>query len=179
MKREWLLLNITLPTQPSKARVNVWRKLKAMGAANLGQSAWVLPYSEFHVENFNEIIKYTDENGGKTFMMKTEILKLQDGKEITDYFNADRDEEYKELLDQCNYLLYEIEKETREGNFTFAELEENEPFFERLQTWYKKIESRDFFGSMLREKVIESLKKCKIELDAFIEKVYQYNDDKI
>lgn len=38
--QEWLTINYSLPKEPSRVRVNVWRKLKKSGAAILGQSVW-------------------------------------------------------------------------------------------------------------------------------------------
>ena len=35
---EWLMLNFTLPKEPSRVRVSTWRKLKKSGSVNIGQS---------------------------------------------------------------------------------------------------------------------------------------------
>ena len=46
--QEWLTINYTLPKEPSRVRVSVWRKLKKSGAVILGQSVWFLPVNEDH-----------------------------------------------------------------------------------------------------------------------------------
>ena len=46
--QEWLTINYSLPKEPSRVRVSVWRKLKKSGAVILGQSVWFLPVNEDH-----------------------------------------------------------------------------------------------------------------------------------
>ncbi|OQX23355.1 MAG: hypothetical protein BWK80_26465 [Desulfobacteraceae bacterium IS3] len=62
MKR--IFFSYSLPTEPSKARVHVWRQLKKLGAVNY-QTVWVVPYS---TERVNDLKKLTEDiksyNGG-------------------------------------------------------------------------------------------------------------------
>ena len=101
----------------------------------------------------------------------------EDGEKIIiNKFNAARDEEYGELLEQCEELFEEIDKETARKNFTFAEIEENEEEFNKLKQWYEKIALRDAFGSSLQEKAKSMLAKCEELLDGFCDRVYEFND---
>ena len=43
-RNEWIAINYTLPREPSRIRVSVWRKLKKIGAVSIQQSMWILPF---------------------------------------------------------------------------------------------------------------------------------------
>lgn len=176
MSKEWLVINIMLPQKPSAVRVSVWRKLKTAGAVSIGQSAWVLPYSEAGLDCYNEIKCIADKSGGKAFISKSDFLQTPDSRPLEDYFNAERDTEYKELLEHCEFLLCELQKETEKKNFTFAELEENEQELEKLDGWFGKIAKRDFFGAKRKTQSENELKKCRVSLSAFSESVYADNN---
>lgn len=176
--REWLMLNFTLPKEPSRVRVSAWRKLKKAGSVNIGQSMWVLPISDESIAIFNEISSDILQNNGEAYIIKAAFISTGKAGDIADAFNGARDEEYKEFLDKCEDFYREIEKETDKGNFSFAEIEENESELEKLETWLKKINFRDFFTAALKALSDEALEKCKKLLADYSDKVYMLNDGK-
>jgi DNA-binding transcriptional regulator PaaX len=176
MPEKWLMLTYTLPREPSRLRVSVWRKLKKLGAVSLAQSMWVLPDLDGCREALDILKDEISAEGGESFLMSASI----DAKSEQDFiarFGAARDEEYTELLEQCSDFLRELEKETEKCNFSFAEIEENEADLEKLKTWYHTIEARDFFGASLRRESAESLASCAAELEAFCLKAYENSKD--
>lgn len=176
-KKEWLIINFTLPKEQSSVRVSVWRKLKKSGSVNIGQSMWVLPQTESHLEIFNEISKEISENNGCAYIANAEFVGTKSSNDIISIFNKVRENEYREFIDKCEDFFLEIEKETKRENFTFVELEENEDEYNKLAEWLNKISKRDFFSAPLKNQSDEALKKCKYLLNGFAEKVYQANDD--
>lgn len=92
-------------------------------------------------------------------------------------FNQARDDEYGELLEQCENLLRELEKESILGKFTFAELEENEDELQKLARWYQKIIDRDFFGASLHPCSDEKLEECRARLELFSKSIFQRSDE--
>ena len=86
----------------------------------------------------NEVVQ----NNGEALAMKSSVEK--DGQQnIIERFNAARNEEYGEFLEQCEEFFKEINKEIARENFTFAEIEENEEELDKLKQWFAKIEARD------------------------------------
>jgi len=170
---EWLLLNFTLPKEPSRVRVSAWRKLKKSGSVNIGQSMWVLPLSDEYIKIFTEISNDILQNNGEAYILKASFISTGNSDDITAIFNKARDEEYKEFLGKCEDFYREIEKETEKENFTFAEIEENESEYEKLEIWLKRINGRDFFSSPLKTPSDEALEKCKELLTDYSEKVYK------
>ena len=177
--QEWLTINYMLPKEPSRVRVSIWRKLKKSGAVILSQSVWVLPMSKdnevFMEDISNEILK----NGGEAYLMKMAPHDEGTSERIIATFDRARDEEYREFLEQCDYLLHELEKESERRKFTFAELEENETELQKLVDWYQKITQRDFHGASLRSSVDGKLEECRARLDVFIAEVYRQNDESL
>lgn len=174
-QNEWIAINYTLPREPSRTRVSVWRKLKKIGAVSIQQSMWILPLSDENNVLLNKIKNEVSQNDGEALVITFSVE--EDGKNlIIEKFNMARDEEYRELLEQCEEFFKEIDKEISRKNFTFAEIEENEEEVSKLKQWYEKIAARDSFGAPLKEKAKIILSKCVEMLDDFCEKVYEFND---
>lgn len=174
-QNEWAVINYTLPREPSRVRVSIWRKLKKLGAVNMQQSMWILPLSEESLTRFNELKNDICKNGGECFVMRSSMD--EGGKNVVvERFHAARNEEYSELLEQCEDFFHEIDKETARQNFTFAEIEENEEELAKLKEWYEKIKKRDFFGAPLFLQSESALQKCEDLLEEFCSKVYDFNE---
>ena len=174
-ENKWLALSYTLPREPSRARVAIWRKLKKSGAVGIWQSMWILPAGEKNHALLAEIKDEVTRCGGEAFMLE---FSADEGGEklIADKFAAARSEEYGELFEQCEDFFAEIAKEIARRNFTFAEIEENEEEFQKLKLWYEKIAARDTMGSPLGEKAKSMLAKCGELLDDFSERVYVFTE---
>ncbi len=171
----WAVISYTLPREPSRVRVSLWRKLKKIGAVNIQQSMWILPLTDENFNLLNDIKSEVFQNSGEAFVMKSSVD--EDGqKNIIERFNSARNEEYRELLEQCEEFFKEIDKETARENFSFAEIEENEEELNKLKQWFAKIETRDTFGASLKETSKATLSKCTEELEKFCDKVYQFTD---
>ena len=54
-QNEWIVINYTLPREPSRVRVSLWRRLKKIGAVNIQQSMWILPLTDENYDLLNEI----------------------------------------------------------------------------------------------------------------------------
>lgn len=173
---QWLMISYTLPREPSRVRVSIWRKLKKIGAVNIQQSLWILPLSEENESVFRGIEKEVEKSGGEAVLFYSSAGD-ENEKAIIDKFNEARNEEYGELLEQCGDFFKEIEKETERKNFTFAEIEENEEELGKLKNWYHKIEARDAFQANLGSRSKEALFKCKEALDGFCNSVYALNEN--
>ena len=68
--QEWLTINYTLPKEPSRVRVNVWRKLKKRGAVILGQSVWFLPANKENEVYLQKISSEILQNNGESYIMR-------------------------------------------------------------------------------------------------------------
>jgi hypothetical protein len=168
----WLLLLVQLPSTPSSARVTLWRRLRAAGATTLVNSAWVLPETAHHAEFLGQLREGILGQGGTAFVLSTSISSAEINETIVGRFQADRGREYDEFAERCTALLDEIDKETRAGKHTFAEMEEDEQDLEKLVRWLAKIHLRDFFPDERRQQSAAILDRCRNAVDAFSKAVY-------
>lgn len=168
----WALLTYNLPTGPSRHRVRVWRLLRKSGAVNFQQSLWVLPDQEEALKLFRDLAADIEGLGGQATVLRVVSLAQKDEGNILRAFREARDLEFKEFIDKCHDFFAEIQKETSAGNFTFAEVEENEEELDKLKGWLEKVQRRDFSGSELREEAGRLLSQCESLLSEFCERAH-------
>ncbi|HEX7022892.1 MAG TPA: Chromate resistance protein ChrB [Trueperaceae bacterium] len=150
-----------------------WRRLRAAGAVNLQHGVWILPQHPEQEGFLRDLIEELKPQGGSgwAFVASAPIAEVDE--DIIERFRRDRDEDYTEFCERCDDFLIEIEKETQEQKFTFAELEENEVDLEKLEGWLAKIQARDFFGGHREKDAVASLARCRDVLDDFAQTIYQ------
>lgn len=99
----WLLFQYNVPNKPSKLRVYVWRKLKAIRAEQLSVGFYALPLSEKTVEQLEWLSAEVRDMGGTAMMWKADFFsEKQEANLITRFQNtASKDyERIQELLSQ-------------------------------------------------------------------------------
>jgi hypothetical protein len=168
----WLLFLAQLPSSPSSARVALWRRLHAVGAAGILNGSWVLPHTTAHLLFFEKLQETVRKQGGKACVLTVSELSPDTAAMIVEQFRADRGREYDEFAERCDAFLTEISKETRAGKFTFAELEEGEQDLEKLVRWLTKIQARDFIPDERWPQSDEMLERCRRALEGFSRVVY-------
>lgn len=135
-KVKWLVFGYNLPAEPTRARVSIWRRLKKLGAVNVKQSIWFMPYSVENCEHLRAASAYIEENGGTSLLLESTVVDEKGQDAIIAVFNETRKAEYAELTAECAKFLQEIEDDVAKGEFIFAELEEEEAELEKLKRWY-------------------------------------------
>ncbi|ANI16277.1 MULTISPECIES: Chromate resistance protein ChrB [Pseudomonas] len=175
--QNWLLLTYKVPSEPAKKRIALWRKLKGMGAVYLQNGVCLLPKTDEHVRQLKMLEHDIEAMAGDSVILETVALdRLQEDKVVA-RFKADRDEEYRELLDKCDDFEAEIAKETAACHFTYAELEENDVDLKKLQNWLEKIRKLDFYGAPLLVESEQRLQHCETLLDTYAQRVFEAQDE--
>jgi hypothetical protein len=169
---EWLLFLAQLPATPSSLRVNVWRRLRNAGSTSLQNGVWILPRIAENTLFMERLLAYVKQSGasGQIFLVQGLDQAIHD--DILARFNAERDQEYDEFLEQCEVFKTELEKETYSQKFTFAELEENEQNLQRLRKWIAKIQKRDFYKTKKSQDAITAFQNCCQRLQGYTRQVY-------
>lgn len=170
------MLSYKVPSEPSRKRVYVWRKLKELGAVYLQQSVGILPDDTGQRQSLELLRQEIIDMEGECTLAELSFLSELDEENIINEFQKLRDEEYTEIVEQCEGLIYELARETQRGKFTFAEIEENEEGLAKIVRWMNKISGRDFFHAPGRNTAEESLEKARQRLNSYIEEVYQRED---
>lgn len=176
-RQRWLLLIYRLPAEPtSSARSAVWRETKRLGAISLQHAVCLLPLSDANRKSLARLGRRIDDLGGEASVLET-ISPTDEWHEKTiERFNAARDEEYEEVVDETERFREEIARERRKGKFTFAELEDEESNLERLRKYLSQVEVRDTFGAAGRERARAEVEVCAEVLHEFAEEIYAYQE---
>jgi hypothetical protein len=166
----WLLLVYRVPSEPSRLRATVWRRIKSLGAIYLQSSAAALPASTAAERALRKLRSEILDMAGTAALLSCEVLAGES--DIQAQFQAARDDEYDEIVDKCADFLAGIEKEYQEAHFSYAELEENEVDLVKLRTWLQRIRERDVFGATGLQQAVSSLAECEEKLEAYAARVY-------
>lgn len=167
----WLLLAYKAPQQPSTARAAAWRLLKGAGALYLQQSVCLLPDRPSTREVVERVRGFVEGAEGNATLLEIEGMSDPGERLVQARSNELREAEYRELLDRCAAFFAELRKESRRGNFSFAEVEENEDDLVKLRAWLRKIRARDFFGCELGGKAERAVADCAVALEKFTDRV--------
>lgn len=171
----WLLLVYRVPSEPTRLRAAVWRRLKSLGAVYLQNSAAALPESGQAERALRRLRRDILEMQGSAVLLSCSALA--GGPDVKALFLSARDEEYEEIRDKCQDFHAGLEKEYRANHFTYGELEENEVELDKLRKWFDKVRARDGFGAPLQAKTAEDLEECARALEAYAARVYEEEGD--
>jgi hypothetical protein len=169
----FLSFSYKVPSEPSKNRVYIWRTMKELGAVYLQQGVALLPYADNLCSVLQKLHSEVTELGGKATLSELSFINEADERDILLEFEKLRNEEYEELSDECNRLMYELDCVTEKGKFKFSELEENDEEIVKLKRWHEKITKRDYFKVIGREKAVEMINKAEKRLHEYAEEVYK------
>lgn len=173
---EWLLLIYRLPRDPSSARTAIWREARKLGALSLQHAVFLLPLSEVNRTAYDRLARRIDEYGGEATILQTSSPTDTWHTRTVDRFNAARNEEYDEVIDETERFAEEIERERRKGKFTFAELEDEESNLERLRKYLAQVQTRDCFGAPGAAAASAAVEQCAEVLQAFAEEIHARHD---
>lgn len=171
----WVTLVYRVPSDPTRLRATVWRRLRSLGAVYLQNSVAVLPQSTRSERALRTLRKEIQQMGGTAHLLLGTVAAGET--DVVGAFNAARDEEYEEIVDRCSDFLREIETETAAAHFTFAELEENDEDLAKLRSWFEKVSARDALSAQGRQTAVEVLRSCGEALDGFATRVYAADED--
>ncbi len=171
--RRWLLLIYRIKAESSGRRTYVWRQLRQFGAVYLQQAAAILPDRPELRAELDRLGQRIRSSGGEASLLQTVSPTPAWDQDLVARFNAARDAEYAEILDSVESFEDEIRRETRKKRFRFAELEEGEADWEKLQRWFARLAERDFFGAPGRAPAAEALARGRSMLEDFTQEVYR------
>jgi DNA-binding transcriptional regulator PaaX len=171
----WLLLVYRVPSEPSRLRATVWRRLKGLGAIYLQNSAAALPAGVGAERALRKLRSEILDMSGTAVLMSAAVLAGE--QDVRAAFQAARDDEYEEIVDKCRDFLQQVRKEYLENHFTFAELEENEVDLVKLKNWLARVRERDVFGAPGRPAADQALGECEQSLEEYAARVFAEESD--
>lgn len=139
----WLLLLFSLPTKRNSERVEVWRKLKRIGALPLATPGYLLPNTPLNQEHFVWLATTIRGYKGEASVLQVQASDDLSSEEIAERFNALRSQDYQELIDE----LSKLQKQKTAPGAQLASIRRR----------FDEIAAIDFFGCGLRRRAEELL----------------------
>ncbi len=164
--KNWLLISLSTGAS-STLRVHCWRKLRSLGALYIQSSVCLLPERPETTRAVARLLDRVNRGGGSSRVLPITITDDAEEQAIVESFRAERADEYHEVCSRTPAFLEEIAMERARGRATYTEVEESEADLERLKTWLKRVQARDYFDAAGRAEAETAIERCAAELAAF------------
>ena len=134
----WVLLCYRLPREPSTARVTVWRKLKRLGVAQLGDGLVTLPADARTREQLDWIAQEIVDAGGEASIWLARPASSTQERGVATRMADARAEEYATVAAEADQAATAAARDRRRSG-------------ERLRAELRRITRRDYFPPPQRE----------------------------
>lgn len=148
----WLALGYSVPINPSKNRVYVWRKLKEYGAEYFKQGVALLPYTRANYSKLKYLAAKILEMGGEASIVEMKFINSEDEQEMVNRFRMQAWEELNQLKKDCTAIMSQISRQTAR---CLTEMQSDE--IKKLIRRYSKARERSHFCVTLSEDVEHGL----------------------
>jgi len=135
---EWVLLSYRVPREPSTPRIAVWRALKRLGVAQLGDGLVALPADARTREQLEWIAEQVTEAGGDAGVWLARPASLRQERELAAAMAVARAAEYTQAAAEARTAL-DADPATRAGTLR------------RLRGQLRRIGRRDYFPPVERD----------------------------
>ena len=174
--QRFLLLVYRMPTKPTAGRVAVWRNLKKTGAVYVQDSVCVVPDTAVQRRELAPVLERIDVGGGRYHLLPLRKLPPEEEAKLLSLFTEQSAQHYREIVENCEVnFVKEIEFEHFRRNYTYEEAEEIRMEFDKICTWFKRVEEHDWFGAPTHEEARGWLRRSESLLEDFEASAFELN----
>ncbi|WP_223731186.1 Chromate resistance protein ChrB [Streptomyces purpurogeneiscleroticus] len=148
---QWVLLSYRLPREPSTPRITVWRKLKRLGVAQIGDGLIALPADARTREHIDWIAEEITDFGGTATVWLAQPGSTAQERQLAQSMAEARTVEYEQVIAQAEQAR------------TLGE-DERQRTWRRLRAELRRIHRRDYFPPPARhaaETAVNSLQSTR------------------
>ena len=98
-KGQWVLLAYRIPREPSTPRITVWRRLRQLGAVQLGDGLVALPLSDETREQFDWLAQFIDDVSGEASVWVAEPTTARQHRELAERMKTAVAADYRTVID--------------------------------------------------------------------------------
>jgi hypothetical protein len=154
--RRWWVLAFQLPAQPAYARVKIWRRLQAVGAASFKNALYLMPATDEALEDFEWTLREVRDAGGEGLILDARAVQGFTDEEIIAIFDAAREDQYRAIGEEIRAFTARFERK-RDPPTAEEAATQHAKFHNRISA----IEAIDFFQANGREQVRALLRELE------------------
>lgn len=139
IKGPWVLLAYRIPREPSTPRITVWRRLRQLGAVQLGDGLVALPLDDETREQFDWLAQFIEDISGEASVWVAEATTARQHRELTERMKSTVAADYRTVIEAA-----EAARRGDPGRRRRTVL--------RLRRTLDRIKARDFFPPPERRK---------------------------
>lgn len=109
-KTEWIALVYSVPATPTKARVFVWRKLRALSAQTLRPGLALLPNNKESLVAFEALCQKITEFSGDSVLLEINFVNPSENEKMLKRFTRAGEDAIRANLAECTELLERMNK---------------------------------------------------------------------
>ena len=118
-----------------------------LGAYYLQQSVCVLPATPATTRVATKVVRRLRAEGGQGEMLRIQLEDARQEAKVIDAMQAERTDEYHELIESTRQFHEELECERIRGRAMYTELEESDADLARYKNWLAAVRARDYFDA--------------------------------
>lgn len=159
-KRDWVLLVYKIPSQPTRLRAAIWRKLQRCGAIYLQNAVSLLPATSELAENMQWIADEIAEMGGVAYVFQATSLPPGQEARLVEAFRRAASERYGRLREDLSRMRRGLA-----GKPSGEEIEELEEEMKRARVALLRLKARTPFPVYDEEEVERLLRQVQGRLE--------------
>lgn len=146
-KQRWVLLTYRIPREPSTPRIATWRRLRQLGAAQIGDGLAALPLSARTREQFEWLAQFVEDSDGEAAVWLSEATTARQHRELVARMQQAIAADYAAVIDAAK-------------SAPRTPPEKRALALRRLRRTLERIKSRDFYPPAERreaERAVDAL----------------------
>lgn len=141
----WVVLVYRVPREPSSPRIAIWRRLKALGVAQLGDGVVALPEDARTREHLDWVADQVVAAGGTALPLRAQTLSRRDERALAQAMSDARASEYRDLIGQIETAAATPGGQAR--------------ILKQLRRGLRTIQRRDYFPPPERDEAVAALNR--------------------
>ncbi len=105
--------------------------------------------------------------GGQGEVLRIRLVDRKQEAKVIDAMQAERTDEYHELVESTRQFHEELAIERRRGRATYTELEESDADLARYKKWLAAVRARDYFDAPGGDEATAAVVSCEAALARF------------
>lgn len=130
---EWALLTYRVPREPSTPRIAIWRRLKRLGVAQIGDGLVALPADARTQEQLEWVAEQVEQAGGQASVWRAYPTSVGQERRMATEMATARAAEYEQIREKAMTVMVDADPAGARSALT------------RLRSEQRRIERRDHF----------------------------------